>query len=119
MFGYKGHHEKEQMKDLYLIVMYIVFVFLSVSCLMPAEGAEVTGARLHSGLSFYNNRKIYSERFVTVSRPNNRVIHSQGGRSSDTGWRAGGGEVTEKIVICEVDQKSVRICITFSRLINQ
>ena len=35
--------------------MYIVFVCLSVSCVMLVEGAEVTGARLISGFSFYNN----------------------------------------------------------------
>lgn len=35
--------------------MYIVFPFLSVGCVMLAEGAEVTGARLNSSISFYNN----------------------------------------------------------------
>lgn len=47
-----GEASKEQMKDLYLSLMYIVFSFLSGSFLMLAEGAEVKGARLNSGISF-------------------------------------------------------------------
>ena len=43
------------MKDLYLYSMYIVFAFLSESGVMLVEGAEVTGARLNSHISSYNN----------------------------------------------------------------
>lgn len=43
------------MKDLYRSTVYIVFPFLSVSCVMLVEEAEVTGARLNSGISFYTN----------------------------------------------------------------
>lgn len=50
-----GAASKEQMKDLYLSPMYIVSPFLSVSRMMLVEGAEVTGARINSGFSFYNN----------------------------------------------------------------